>query len=91
VEDCREIASEDFIGRDNASAAECLDRHLGAMPSGFVHPGDAALRDDHGSDLVQQAHPFHDCAASAAKINSLPALGRGRCPLDDGDGVTRFA
>jgi hypothetical protein len=61
------------------------------MLSGFVNPGDAALRDGRGADLVQQAHPLDDRASGAAKINSLPTLPRCRCSLDNGDGVASFA
>jgi hypothetical protein len=73
VQDGRKIAAKNFIGRYDASAAERLDRHFGAVSSGCVDPGNASLRYRHGSDLIEQAHQFHDRAAGATKINSLPA------------------
>jgi hypothetical protein len=91
VEDGSKIAPENLIGRHDASSAEGLDRHFGAVPSGFVNPGDAPLGNRHGADLVEQTHALHHRTAGAAKINGLPARTRTRCTLDDRDGEAGLA
>ena len=91
VQDRREIAAENLIFRHDASSAEGMHRHFGAMPSQCVDPGDASLVDAHSANLVEQTHAFHDSATRTTKIDSLPARTWGRCPFYDGDAEASLA
>ena len=85
IEDCSEIAAENLVSRHDAPATKGVDRHLGAVPSGCVHPSDSTLGQGPGADLAQQTHPVHDGAPGTAKINGLSTRAWSRCPFDDGN------